>query len=404
MSDRVGASGGRLTDLKPPVMGRRRFLHLGVAGAAAALVGCRTSATRATQLPVGGRVVVVGAGPAGMTAAYRLRQSGVDVQVLEAAPTHGGRIKHDLDFADFPISLGGEWVHVEAGILDEIVNDPSVEVQTELVGYDPDDVVGYFDGELSLARMGRTRDLKFVGSSWLDFFNDYVFPRISDSIVFNTQVTGVDYSGPLVRLTATDGAVYEADRVIITVPLKILQRGDITFSPPLPEERTDVIESANVWSGLKAFIEFSDRFYPAVLEIEGGDDEDGQRLYYDAAYGQETSANILGLFSVGSYAESYQSLLPDRLLSRILDELDEVFDGAASRTYERHLVQNWNAEPFAAAAYLADEAPWSVSSRLAGAVDGRVLFAGDAYTRFDDWSSVHAAARSAADAVEELVG
>ncbi|MEM7416486.1 MAG: FAD-dependent oxidoreductase [Gemmatimonadota bacterium] len=385
-------------------MGRRRFLQLGVGGAAAALVGCRTSATRPTPLPSGGRVIVVGAGPAGVTAAYRLRQAGVDVQVLEAAPTHGGRIKHDLDFVDFPLSLGGEWVHVEAEVLQEIVNDPAIAVQTELAAYDPDDLAGYFDGELALGPMGTTPDLKFVGSSWLDFFDTYLFPRISDSVVFNTQVTHVDYSGPLVRLTDADGTTFEADRVIITVPLRILQRGDVAFSPPLPAERVEAIASANVWSGLKAFVEFSDHFYPAVLEIAEGSEEDGQRLYYDAAYGQVTDANVLGLFSVGLHAERYQALLPDRLIGRILEELDEIFDGAASRTYVRHIVQNWNAEPFAGAAYLADDAPWTLTRRLAGAVDGRVVFAGDAYTRFDDWSSVHAAARSAAEAVEELLG
>jgi len=68
------------------------------------------------------------------------------------------------------------------------------------------------------------------------------------------------------------------------------------------------------------------------------------------------------------------------------------------------LVQNWNDEPFARAAYLADNAPSWISTRLSKSVDNKLFFAGDAYTRFDDWGSVHCAVRSAADAVEDLFG
>lgn len=382
---------------------RRAFLYWSAAGVATLAAGCHAPSSRATPLGPGGRVIVVGAGPAGMTAAHRLRQAGVDVVVLEAAPTHGGRIKRDVTFTDFPLSLGAEWVHVGPEILEEIVNDPTIEVSTRLVAYDPDDVVGYYDGELSLVRAGRISDLKFAGSSWLDFFDEYVVPGIADRIETNVRVVRIDYSAPVVRLTDTYGTVHEADRVIVTVPLKVLQRGDIVFEPPLPGDRAETIAAADVWSGLKAFFEFSEPFYPTVLEFAGDDTRAGQRLFYDAAYGQDTDAHILGVFTVGVHAETYQALSSEDLRDRILAELDEVFDGAASATYLRHTVQNWNDEPFAGAAYLADSASWLTSRRLAGAVDGRVVFAGDAYTRFNDWSSVHAAARSAAAAVDELL-
>lgn len=146
-------------------------------------------------------MIVVGAGPAGMTAAHFLRQRGVDVQVLEAGPTHGGRIRHDLDFADFPISLGAEWVHVKAEILDEAVNDASVEVMTDLVSYEPKDQVAYFDGALTMAPLEPAvfdGDLKFKGSSWLDFFNTYIQPGVADTLVFDTQIVEIDHSGDVV--------------------------------------------------------------------------------------------------------------------------------------------------------------------------------------------------------------
>ena len=42
--------------------------------------------------------------------------------------------------------------------------------------------------------------------------------------------------------------------------------------------------------------------------------------------------------------------------------------------------------------------------RLGESVNNKLFFAGDAYTTGSDWSSVHAAARSAKRAVDELVG
>ncbi len=45
-------------------------------------------------------VVVVGAGAAGMSAAHLSVQRGVDVQVLEARPVHGGRIEDRTGWVD----------------------------------------------------------------------------------------------------------------------------------------------------------------------------------------------------------------------------------------------------------------------------------------------------------------
>jgi monoamine oxidase len=79
----------------------------------------------------------------------------------------------------------------------------------------------------------------------------------------------------------------------------------------------------------------------------------------------------------------------DTVRDRVLAELDEIFDDAASRRYRRHIVQDWSAEPFVRQAYVADEADWRTVRTLGEPADDRVLFAGDAYTNGEDWSSVH---------------
>src|SRR3954452_22080512 len=67
----------------------RRQLIAGGAGATAAAATARFApAARAADSP---RIVVVGAGLAGLTAAYRLKQAGYTAQVYEASDRTGGR-------------------------------------------------------------------------------------------------------------------------------------------------------------------------------------------------------------------------------------------------------------------------------------------------------------------------
>src|SRR6202171_4496939 len=56
------------------------------------------------------RIIVVGAGMAGLVAARLLHDSGFAVTVLEARGRLGGRTWTD-DYLGAPLDLGGSWVH-----------------------------------------------------------------------------------------------------------------------------------------------------------------------------------------------------------------------------------------------------------------------------------------------------
>ncbi len=60
------------------------------------------------------RVVVVGAGIAGLAAASRLRRAGIACVVLEARDRIGGRL-HTVDLSGVPVDLGGSWIHHPIG-------------------------------------------------------------------------------------------------------------------------------------------------------------------------------------------------------------------------------------------------------------------------------------------------
>ena len=355
-----------------------------------------------------GKVLIIGAGAAGMSSAYLLHQLGINYQILEADVSYGGRFKTNTTFTDFPIPLGAEWLHVSRKELTSIVNNSAVTITTKTKKYTTEDTMGHFsNGELTISKVGsainKEQDQKFINSSWFDFFEEYIVPSIQDNMQFNTPIKTIDYTQNTVLATDTKGKKYEADKIIITVPIRLLQLEQLSFNPTLPNNKIKALSNTKIWSGMKVFLTFAETFYPTFLYFDDSETNEGQRMYYDAAYGQNSSDNILGLFAVGKQAEVYQNFKGKDLEHHILKELDTIFDGKASAAFEGLLAQNWNEQPYAQGAYLSDNAATSISRTLSKSIDNKVYFAGCSYTKHNDWSSVHTAAQSARDVIRELV-
>ncbi|MEO1652906.1 MAG: FAD-dependent oxidoreductase [Bacteroidota bacterium] len=365
-------------------MTRKEFVRIcGILGIGFPLTSSFTSCSDSNVLPptFEGNVIIIGAGAGGLSSGYLLQQQGIAFEILEASSSYGGRMKIDRDFADFPIPLGAEWLETGAGIFQEIVNDPSVAVNINTFPDDP--------------------DLKFVNSSWFNFYETYVVPSVSDQIRYNTIVQSIDYSGDQIIVNTQQGQK-RADKVIISIPLKMLQLGKITFLPPLPADKQEAIQTAPIWDGFKAFFEFSQNFYGDEEQVVS-DNRDGQKLYYNAALGQNTHKNILGLFTVGKPARDFINLSENDLKGFILQELDSLYNNLATPHYIRHISQNWNNEAFIQGGYLSDFAEWRKVRELGNPVRDKLYFAGGAYTDGEDWVSVHTAAQSAKRAVEGIL-
>ena len=348
------------------------------------------------------KVLIIGAGAAGLSAGYLLNQQGVDFKILEATSGYGGRMKKTDNFADFPIPLGAEWLTASTSIFNEIVNDKAVPVNVNTIGYNQNIEYGIWEnGRLLLSDLGSFNYRKFVNGTWFDFFEEHIVPSISENIVYNSAIHTIDYEGSKV-IVRTQSTAYAADKVIVTVPLKMIQNGSVKFTPSLPKNKLKAIDSALVWDGIKVFMEFSEKFYPAYVDFKITPETSGQVSYFDAAYGQNTEKKILGLFAVGEPAKNYTSLGDDDLKNHILGELDEIFSNQATPNYISHIVQNWSEEPYIEGAYLNDHEDWKTVRALFKPVADKVYFAGEAYTPGDDWGYVHAATHAAKETVEKI--
>ncbi len=126
LSNQSGVPPDELIEGIKQKVSRRRLLHGGLAVASALAVASLdrrpdSGIAVATTSPV----LVVGAGIAGLTAAYRLTQAGVPVNIIEARNHIGGRIQSLSNTAgtSITVELGGEFIDSDHTTLLKLVNE-----------------------------------------------------------------------------------------------------------------------------------------------------------------------------------------------------------------------------------------------------------------------------------------
>ncbi|MEB3290470.1 MAG: FAD-dependent oxidoreductase [Leptolyngbya sp.] len=97
-------------------MQRRRFFHrVGAFGLGFWASACGVSRLRTEAVSNPKRVVVIGAGLAGLAAAQELQRLGHSVTVVEARDRIGGRVWTSHQWPDVPLDLGASWIHGTEG-------------------------------------------------------------------------------------------------------------------------------------------------------------------------------------------------------------------------------------------------------------------------------------------------
>jgi monoamine oxidase len=353
------------------------------------------------QTNFSGKVIIVGAGAAGLAAGYLLKRYGVDFEILEAATVYGGRLKKSSNFADFPIDIGAEWIHTDPKILADIINNPDSNANLDIIVYNPQTIKSWKNGKLKSHNYISSfySEWKFKNSTWFDFFEQFIVPEIADKIVLNKPITEINYQGDKVLLSTGNNETYEADKVLITTPIKTLQNEQIVFQPVLPTDKKEAINKIFMGDGIKIFIEFKEKFYPDMLAFgnifQALDEE--EKFVYDAAFRKDSNKHILGLFAINDKASAYTQLNSEQeIIAKFMAELDEIFDGKATANYVKHIIQNWSKEPYiqGAYSYSFDGNQKNIVATINEPLLNKVYFAGEALS-IKNQAMVHGACESA---------
>ncbi len=331
-----------------------------------------------------GKVIIVGAGAAGLAAAKVLEQNNIDYKILEASDRYGGRLKKNTTLADFPIDIGAEWIHSAPIILNKLKGKAGDQIEEELIPYHLEETYSW-DGQNYKKSSQVQNDFmykfmpesKFKNSTWYDFVNENIAATVKHKIEFNAPVTAINYASDKVEVKTKNGEVYTADKVLVTVSIGVLKANHIRFTPDFSEERKAAINRIIFHPGFKLVMKFREQFYPDAINCKV---ESGEKGFYDIAFKKEAQSNILGLLVTGNSTEAYYKLeSEEEIVKAAIAELDNIFHGKASELYTgEYILENWGQHQLTMGTWTqAFQQKKSDLKILNRALDKKVYFAGE---------------------------
>lgn len=187
----------------------------------------------------------------------------------------------------------------------------------------------------------------------------------------------------------TDQREFTGDRALITLPLGVLKRGSVRFSPPLPPEKQQAIAALGMGTLNAAALRFPKRFWPKKAELLGY--VSARKGFWSEFYSFTYHAPILLAFNAGLAAREIELLPDEEILTQVMQTLHQIF-GPSVPDPVGWQIARWAQDPWSWGAYsfVAAGATPADYDTLAAPVGDRLFFAGEATSR-DFAATVHGA-------------
>jgi monoamine oxidase len=400
------------------------------------------------------RIVIIGAGAAGIAAGMRLRERGVQPLILEARSRVGGRAFTDSSTLGVPVDMGAGWLHsadvnpwttyARTHGFDVIERDPVWRRRIGARLTTPEEHAAWMaawerNEALIAASVKAGRDLAVsevvpndefrpiwdAVMTWLmgsesEQVSCLDFDRYEDTnrnwpvrqglgaviahgareldVRLGTKVTAIDWSRPNLVIETARGAI-ECDQVIITVPTTVLASDAIRFTPPLPDAYREAFVGIPLGVANKVFFTMEE----GALPYEGttnfiGTDETSRTGSYAV---RPNGSDVLLAYFGGSLARDLEMRGELEVFAR--DELKSIFGTDFIRKIRASLSSSWVSDPFSMGSYSA-ALPGKAHLReeLNKPVADRIYFAGEA-SSVNHFGTVHGAWHSAAEAAGRIL-
>jgi monoamine oxidase len=400
------------------------------------------------------KIVIVGAGAAGLTAAKELQRLGQDFLLLEASHRIGGRAYTEVLAPGMPFDLGAHWIMepsknplMRLAERDQLRLDKDNKHYTaaryfeegEWLSEDSDrELASYWDKQFDAMAQAtdKDRDLSVFDAidnddCWARYFHalyakdatrDVDEASARDALTFvheeedlavadglgnlmarygvdvpvtlNCAVRTVDASGTRLRLDTVKGSVH-ADKVILTVSNGILSGRDIEFTPALPDWKLNAIEGLPLGSHTRTAVMFDK---PVLHELPRyftvNTSGDGPIHFRNQPFGNDYVEIVTG----GRISEWMEKSGERATIEFVLTKLREAAGNKAVPDPVRHIVSAWDQDAWVKGAYSCAR-PGAADQRsiLARPIEERIYFASEA-TSSHAQASVHGACISGRDA------
>jgi monoamine oxidase len=384
-------------------------------------------------------VILIGAGMAGLKAAYDLQNKGLSVIVLEARDRIGGRIHTTTEFdAEFPIDLGAELVHTKVSPTWELINSQNLKTtklindsdknkSADLVGFQEffqaleskkipypksaEDILSYLkrleaepqliqeieeltldtenlDKINALAVLNRfkqmVKDGEIIGANDFKIVGGYkqIYKILAEKlqIKLSKPVTLINWESDECEVGTTDGNVYKSHKIVLTAPVAVLKKQNIKFVPELPEAKKQAIESFGVCDIVKIFLKFDEKILtPDVNILNVFEDEIPVWWKATITADENYKGEILVGWLSADKARKLYTLSKDEIIDVATKDLEKKLNKTNLKPV-KSLVQIWKDEEFSLGAYSYIPAQVSpdIIEDLAKPIDNKIFWAGEA--------------------------
>ncbi|MGD9895392.1 MAG: flavin monoamine oxidase family protein [Dehalococcoidia bacterium] len=218
-------------------------------------------------------------------------------------------------------------------------------------------------------------------------------------IELNAPVRTVHWDDRSAELTV-GGRVERFDRAIVTLPLGILKRGDVEFSPPLPAAKQDAVVRLNAGHISKVILRFDQVYWPADMTFLWT--TRSTQVWWRPGQGQPNEEPIVTAFFGGRDAAALETASTEDAAEEAARQLGDILGASLSDRVRDARYIAWGAEPYIAMGY-SSRPPHGLGLRDALAAPcGAVHFAGEA-TNSDHPATVHGAIESGQRAAREVL-
>jgi monoamine oxidase len=350
------------------------------------------------------RVVVVGAGLAGLAAAAELTRLGHAVTVLEAQERSGGRVltlraplaeglygeagaaripdghKITLEYVR-RFGLGLEPFYPSAG---RFVVQEGGERHVTGWGDFAEAVERNVGSHLDQHRFGwrvdgTTHWFRIIGGN--DRLPRAMAEQLGERVHYESPVQRIvqDARGVGVRFRDRGRAGWiEADRLVCTLAFPLVRH--IDFSPALSPAKQEVVEEMAYAMAARIYLQCHSRFWDANGE-NGFAISDWPAEIWQPSFNRAGTRGLLGVYV--RHTEAIQLLVHGERgrVGAALARLEDIFPGS-NKAFERGVEKFWCQDKWAGGAY---SAPRPHATEVAARPEGRIHFAGEHTSRWNAW-------------------
>uniref|UniRef100_A0A8C5A4B4 Lysine demethylase 1B n=1 Tax=Gadus morhua TaxID=8049 RepID=A0A8C5A4B4_GADMO len=370
-------------------------------------------------------VIVIGAGASGLAAARQLQNFGTQVVVLEARERIGGRVWDDASLGvtvgqgaqivngcvNNPIALMCEQMGIKMHKLGERcdlfqegghMTDTAIDKRMEFHFNAILDVVAEWrkdktqNQDAPLGEKVKEVYKNFLQESGIQFseLEEKVMQFHLSNLEYACgstldQVQSIDYSGDVIKVTSSKGSQWTAHKVLVTVPLTLLQKNLIQFYPPLPERKLKALNSLGAGIIEKIALQFPYRFWDK--KVQGADyfghvpPSPDQRGMFGVFYDLDPQGKQSVLMSVitGDAVPFVRDMGESEVVCECMKVLRQLFKEQEVPEPLNYFVTQWSKDVWSQMSYSFVKTGGSGEAYdiIAEDVQGKLFFAGEATNR-----------------------